>query len=234
MIKKYIEASRNMKPLASGSNKECYVFDEVVLLKSPYYLNDDDSIRVSKLDALKNNGVNVCRVIERIILNNTEYELQEKAKGEELFNFRLYTTPAGQQKYLEILDSLSKQDIPFYEKFLEDWNMILQMGFTIDPSKCTNFFYDGSNIVFIDLNLTDDDENSNRNMLIRAGVVLRGGGLLWKCKDVYNEANERIKIIYQKLGKAALKFGVDIDNFVLYFDPDGEYDLRNSIETYNK
>ena len=232
MIEKYIEFSKKMDPIGSGSNKKCYVFDNVVLLKGDFVNPESDLIKKEKLDILKNNGVNVCRILDNLKINDIRYELQEKAKGNELFNFNLVRNPSGHQRFLETLDSLSKQDISFFKKFLEDWYNILQMGFDVDPSKSTNFFYDGESICFIDLNITNNSEKRLPWMFKEAAVVLRGGGLLWQCKDVYEEANEKVKIIYQKLGCAALELGVDIDDYINFLDENGEYELKDYFEEY--
>jgi len=232
MIEKYIDLSKNMDHCGSGSNKKCYVFDDVVLLKGDFVNPEAFSIKKEKLDLLKNNGVNVCSILDNAIVDGVRYELQERAKGEELFNYSLIRSSEGHQKYLSILDSLSKQDISFFKKFLEDWYMILKMGVDVDPSKSTNFFYNNDSICFIDLNLIDNIESRLSWLFKEAAVVLRGGGLLWQCKDVYEEANERVKIIYQKLGCAALELGADIDDYVEFLDPNNEYELKDYFEKY--
>ena len=232
MIEKYIEKIKDMEP-SRGSNKRCYSFDDVVLLTGSF-VNDqkENKIKKVKLDILKQNGVNVCRVLEYAVINNQEYELQEKAKGEELYNFRLAYTPEGREKYLNTLNSLSNQDIDFFKKFLEDWHKILLTGLDVDPSKSGNFFYDGNNICFIDLNLTNNYAKRVSYMYREAAVVLRGGGLLWQAKEVYNEANEYIKIIYKKLGIAILELGNDIEEYISFLDPNGEDGLREFFDEY--
>jgi len=231
-IDKYISASQSMDATAGGTNKKCYTFDDVVLLEGAF--GDEELQRKEKIDILKNNGVNVCRILEYASIDNKKYELQEKAKGEELFQFKFWHTPEGQQKYLKVLDSLSNQDISFYEKFLTDWNKILNTGLSVDPSKSTNFFYDGENISFIDLNISSNQEKERDWMLKHAAVVLRGGGLLWQCKDVYEEANEKVKIIYQQLGEAGIKMGENIDEYISYLDPNGDYGLNDYFNSYQK
>ena len=233
MIDRYIDASKNMTPSGGGTNKKCYSFDDVVLLVGAFVNGaDEESILKNKLDSLQTNGVNVCRILEKACVDGKEYELQEKAKGEELFQFRCWYTPEGQRRFLETLNSLSNQDISFYKKFLDDWSKILQMGFAIDPSKSTNFFYDGKEISFIDLNLTGNYEREREWMLIHAAVVLRGGGALWFCKDVMDEAKEKVKIIYQKLGKVGLELGEDMDKYISYLDPNDECDLKEYFEAH--
>ena len=235
MIDKYIEIIKNSSLIKKGSNKVCYIFDDVVLLKGSFVNNgEEDIIRKNKLDKLYDNGVNVCRVLESKIINNEKYELQERAKGEELFHLYAKPTKEEQLHFLKTLDSLSKQDISFFEEFLVNWNKILEMGFDVDPSKSTNFFYDGKSISFIDLNITNNYEIRRPWMLREAAVVLRGGGLLWRFTDVYEEANEKIKIIYQKLGKAAIELGEDVEEYINYFDSSGEYGLADYLNSYKK
>lgn len=231
-IYKYINDSKSMNVSGGGSNKKCYAFDDVVLLEGSF--GDEEQSRKEKLDVLKNNGVNVCRILENATVDNKKYELQEKAKGEELYQFKFWTSPEGQQKFLAVLDSLSNQDISFYEKFVSDWNKILQSGLSVDPSKSTNFLYDGESISFIDLNISNNPEKEKKWMLRHAAVVLRGGGLLWQCKDVYEEANEKVKIIYQQLGEVGLEMGEDIDEYISYLDPDDEYGLKDYFDSYKK
>ena len=235
MIEKYIKLSKNMQPHKSGSNSKCYVFDDVVLLVTPYPSDSKKmGIKKEKLDILKNNGVNVCRVLDYALDETIEYELQERAKGEELYYYRLAYTSLGQAKYLKMLDSISNQDINFFIKFLEDWRKILQLGFDVDPSKSTNFFYDGKSICFIDLNLTNNYEDRIRYMAIEGAVVLRGGGLLWQAKDVHQEANEKVKVIYQKYGKALLELGKNIDEYISFVDPNGDYELKEYFNSYKR
>ncbi len=231
-IDKYISASQSMDAAAGGTNKKCYVFDDVVLLEGSF--GEEEIQRKQKIDALKERGVNVCRILENATVDNKNYELQERAKGEELFQFKFWHSSEGQQKYLKVLNSLSNQDISFYEKFLTDWNRILDTGLSVDPSKGSNFFYDGENISFIDLNVSNNYESEREWMLKHAAVVLRGGGLLWQCKDVHEEANEKVKIIYQQLGKVGLEMGENIDEYISYLDPNDEYGLNDYFELYQK
>ncbi len=235
MIDKYIEASKKMDALGGGSNKKCYVFDDAVLLKGSFVNKGEEyQIRKERLNFLKQNGVNVCTVLENATINGERYELQEKAKGKELFHQEYSPTLEEQQNFLETLDSLSSKDLSFYEKFLNDWDKILQMGFDVDPSKSSNFFYDGESISFIDLNITNNYDVRRPWMLREAAVVLRGGGLLWQCKDVFEEAKEKVKIIYQKIGKVGLSLGEDIEEFILYADPYGRFDLQECFKSYKK
>ena len=231
-IDKYINASKSMNVSGGGTNKKCYTFDDVVLLEGSF--DEEKQKRKEKLDTLKNNGVNVCRILESSTVDNKKYELQERAKGEELYQSKFYKTYEGQQKYLKVLDNLSNQNISFYEKFLTDWNKILQSGLYVDPSKSENFFYDGENISFIDLNNINNYERERELMLIHAAVVLRGGGLLWMCKDVYKKANEKVRKIYEKLGEIGLKMGENIDEYISSVDPNGEYGLRDYFGLYQK
>ena len=221
-----------MNVSGGGTNKKCYTFDDVVLLEGSF--DEEEQRRKEKLDTLKNNGVNVCRILESSTVDNKKYELQERAKGEELYQSKLYKTREGQQKYLKVLDNLSNQDISFYEKFLTDWNKILQSGLYVDPSKSENFFYDGENISFIDLNNSNNYERERELMLIHAAVVLRGGGLLWMCKDVYEQANEKVRKIYEKLGEIGLEMGENIDEFISSVDPNDEYGLSDYFGLYQK
>ena len=225
-INEYISASQSMDASSKGTNKKCYIFDDVVLLSGLF--GEDESQIKEKIDSLKDSGVNICRILEIVTIDNKNYELQERAEGEELYQLKLDRTHEGQLKFLEVLDSLSRQDISFYEKFLTDWKKILDAGLVIDPSKSTNFLYDGKNITFIDLGINEDyQEKAKLWMLIHAAVVLRGGGLLWQCKDVYEEAKEKVKIIYQKIGKVGLEMGESIDDYISYLDPHDEYGLKD-------
>ena len=235
MIEKYIKESYNMKTSSRGSNKVCYYFDDYVLLKGDFVNHGKEEItKRDKLNFLKANGVNVCRVLENTIIDNKRYELQERAKGEELYNFNFSHNIEGQKKYLSVLNSLSNQNINFFKKFIEDWHKILEIGLDVDPSKCSNFFYDGREITFIDLNLTNNYEKRVPWILREIAPVLRGGGLLWMCQNVYEEANEKVKIIYQKIGEAAILLDYDITNYISYTDPKGEYGLREYFNLSEK
>ena len=227
MIDKYIEIAKKLDPSGSGSNKKCYIFDNVVLLKGSFVNKDEeDLIRQQKIAMLKNNGVPVCNILDRAVVDNTRYELQERAKGEELFPTKFKLSDLEEQKYLERLDDLSRKDISFYIKFLKDWDKILQSGLDVDPSKSTNFFYDGETICFIDLNLANNYEMRRPWMLCEAGIVLSGCGLAWRCEKVGQEVQERIKIIFQRLGQAGLELGEDIEKYIEYEDKYGTYGLE--------
>ncbi len=232
LIEKYIQASKRMDASVRGSNKKCYVFGDVVLLKGLFTGDNNEKYKKKeRKELLKQSGVNVCRTIDILIEDNIEYELQERAKGEILYYYKMAYTPEGKRKFLSVLDSLSNQDISFYKKFLEDWYKILDMGFDVDPSKCSNFFYDGKSICFIDLNLKSNSVDRSSWVLREAATVLRGGGIVFACKDIYDEADEKIRIIYQKICMAALELGLNIDDFIDYFDLDGHYGLK---EIFNK
>ena len=237
VIEEYINASKNMTSSSGGTNKKCYLFDNVVLLEEDTRGAKKIFQAKGKIDILKSKDVNVCRILETTIINDKLYELQEKASGKEMFENYGDSSLEGQQEFLKTLDSLSKKDESFYKKFLSDWANILESGFIIDPSKNGNFFYDGEKITFIDLDFVEDEKkekisNAREHMLIHAAIILRGGGLPWYYKNFFAEANEKVKIIYQKLGKAAIELGENVESYISYLDSDGNYGLREYFDSF--
>jgi len=235
-IDSFIEKSKAMEISSKGSNKSCYLFDEYALLCSQYAVPDNQvNNRIELIKKLKSQGVNVVCPLQSKIVDGKSYELQERAQGEALFPIALKNDEKGQLKYLKTLLLISEEDISFYEKMLSDWDSILASGIDIDPSKSANFFYKPGSISFVDLNMcTKTYEERKQYQYLEMSSVLRGGGLLWQCKNVYCEAKELVKKIYIKLGEAVLKKGENIQEYINQVDRDGEYNLEEHFSKYTK
>lgn len=248
MIDKYIEKSNLNDFSSGGTNKRCFIFDEYVLLKSNNYYgkygNTDEKFARDKekqrtiMKELKENGVNIPLLLEYKRVGSFDYELQERAEGEELYTSNMDRSVEGQKKYLKRLKDIAMQPIEFYDKFIYDWNMILKLGLCIDPSKCSNFFYHNGKISFIDLNVMKDGisslEKAMEDMYYEMACVLCGGGLLYMCKLVSNESSKLIEIIYKKLGEAIVRANGDVSEYVASVDPTNEYGLSEYINNVVK
>lgn len=232
----FIQKTNGIEISGKGSNKVCYLFDNYALLCNRYGDQDEQMVdRIELIKKLKAQGVNVVCILETKIVEGKIYELQERAQGEALFPNSLKNDEVGQLKYLKTLLLISEEDIMFYEKMLSDWDNILASGLDVDPSKSTNFFYTKGSVSFIDLNMRDKTyEERKQYQYLEMASVLRGGGLLWQCKNVYNEANELVKKIYIKLGQAVIKMGGNIEDYINQVDKDGEYNLKDYFSKYTK
>ena len=236
LIDNFIEKSKSMEISSKGSNKTCYLFEEYALLcgQSAESYNQVTN-RIELIKQLKLDGVNVVCPLQIKIVDGKSYELQERANGEALFPVSLKNDEIGQLKYLKTLVLISEEDISFYEKMLSDWDSILALGIDIDPSKSSNFFYKPGSISFVDLNICEKSyEERKKYQYLEMASVLRGGGLLWQCKNVYHEATELVKKIYIKLGEAVLNRGEDIQEYINQVDQDSEYNLEEYFSKYVK
>lgn len=235
-IEEAIKKSKNMSPVKGGSNKKCYIIDDYALLVGSSVDRDNLATeKINKIQNLKNEGINVIITIEVKTISGIDYELQERAPGEELYDYYdMKSSEAGQLKYLKRLISLSEESIDFYMKFLNDWDSLLKSGIAVDPCKMSNFFYEkGKGIYFVDLNiLTSKYEDRKEYMYYEAASVLRGGSLLWMCNLVEDQAIEYVKIIYQKLGIAIIKLNGNIDEYINRIDPENEYSLKSFFENF--
>ena len=237
----YINQSQNMEESDPGSNKTCYIFDDVVLLSGdnidPYY----EQKKVI-LDDLKEKGVSVVRIIDKTTIDGKDYELQEKAKGEGLFPMsELLKSEDGPQIFLQTLHSISNEDIEFYEKFLLDWEALIDAGIYIDVANNQNFFYSkGEGITFIDLDLLGtgakdlevEKVERKRSEYFEIANMLTGSGLINKFKSVRGDAASEIKTIYQKLGMAVINTGGNIADFINQVDPSGQFGLEEYFLEY--
>lgn len=234
MIDEFIERSKEMPISAKGSNKKCYLFDNYALLCGSF-VDEEQMVqkKIKQLKALKEQGVNVVCLLETKNIDNINYELQEKAQGEALFPFSLKNSENGELNYLKTLVSINSEDLPFYEKMVCDWNTIMEFGLDIDPSKCTNFFYQKGSISFIDLSVMKLALDERKKYQYKEmASVLHGGGLLWLCKSVYPEANQVVSSIYKKLGMAVLNTGGNIQEYIQQVDNDSQYHLDQYFSSY--
>ena len=227
LINYYIDKIKDIPSESKGSNKECFVFDNYVLLRGNSVDREERAIQKIKImHDLKEKGINIAPLLEYTRIDNKDYELQMRAPGEELYNSKMSTSVEGQKKYLERLKNISLESPEFYDKFITDWNAILETGLDVDPSKSSNFFYQKGSICFIDLNKMDASlAKREEYKYMEMAVVLRGGGLPWFCDLVTSEALELIPIIYQKLGESIIRNNGDIDKYISQIDPDNRYKL---------
>lgn len=106
------------------------------------------------------------------------YILQPRAKG-----VWLYTRNMTNSEYKKRLHDIAKMDYRKLDKFVSDWIAIVEAGLQIDPSKCENFFYSGTNISFIDLNLRNGSSNL-KEIFLEIMSVLTGLGLKYQGTNI--------------------------------------------------
>ncbi len=239
MIDDFIEMAKHTNRSSTGANKKCYVFGEYVLLCYNGYVDLNDEIapkKVAIMQLLMQRGVNIAALIDYKKVDGISYELQLRAPGEELYDYDLYSSDEnGHKKYLERLRSISSEGPEFYDKFVHDWNEILNSGLNIDPSKTGNFFYTPGKICFIDLNMrTMPLEKRKEYIYMEMSTVLRGGGLPWMCTSVSKEAVELIKTIYIKLGEAIIRAHGDIEAYIMQTDKYNDLGLSDYFQDYIK
>lgn len=172
----------------NGSNKDCYLFDEYVLLYGS--CKEDEIKRVMKITSeLDQQGVAALPTLAyKIVVPPNElgymrgYTLQRRAKGSELYYYRM-----PEAEYQKRLAEVAKMVPKGMDKFVSDWLAIREAGLIIDPSKAENFFYSEGGISFIDLNLSDRGGVELKTEFHRASAVLTG--LRLKYQYTPNEKN---------------------------------------------
>lgn len=139
---------------SGGSNKQCFVFDEYVLLYGSFR-EEELKKEMTISNNLKKVGVALIPTLEYKITTPVGqngyvkgYMLQSRANGD-----WLYSRNMKNEDYKKRLKQIANMDHDKLNKFIADWLAIIDAGLQVDPSKCENFFYSTKGISFIDLNL---------------------------------------------------------------------------------
>lgn len=227
------DASEKMHPNSGGTNKKCFVFDDVVLLVGSAQVDSQEGYYHQKeiIESLIESGVSIALPIEYTRIDGVDYEIQERAHGSELYEHDWIYGKSDEsiKEYINRLHQIAEEDITFFEKYVRDWNSIIESGLIIDPSKLGNFFYEhGKAITFIDLSIQEDNstlDTSLEKQYLELSTILIG----YKINE--KQGFDEIRTIYQKLGTAIINIGGDIDTFISVVDPDNQYDLSNYFDS---
>ena len=212
----------------NGSNKECFLFENHVLLYGS--CKEEEIKKVIQIsNSLEQKGVAILPTLEYKIdsapneLGYTKgYFLQKRAQGDEL-----YRREMSEAEYKKRLNEISDMSTEQMDKFISDWLAILDDGLAIDPSKCGNFFYSNGKISFIDLNLSRKSK-SLANSFSEASNVLFGLGLKSKYKTDGNDFMKIIKKVSHSFLKRGLAFN-DIQSIISGYNYFIDKDKINSF-----
>lgn len=190
----------------NGSNKECFLFENHVLLYGS--CKEEELKKVIQItNSLEQKGVAILPTLEYKIDSAPNelgyargYFLQKRAQGKEL-----YSSKMSEDEYKKRLNEVSKMSTEQMDKFVSDWLTISEAGLMIDPSKCGNFFYSDGKISFIDLNLAKRSKSLGEKFS-EVSNVLFGLGLKSKYKT---DGNDFMKIL-ENVSKSFLKKGLSL------------------------
>lgn len=190
----------------NGSNKECFLFENHVLLYGS--CKEEELKKVIQItNSLEQKGVAILPTLEYKIdsapneLGYTKgYFLQKRAQGEELYHSKM-----TEDEYRKRLSEISQMSSNQMDKFISDWLAISEAGLAVDPSKCGNFFYSNGRMSFIDLNLSRKSKSLSEHFSNISNVLF---GL--RLKTQYKtDGNDFMKII-KNVSHSFLKRGLSL------------------------
>ena len=192
---------------SGGSNKQCFIFDEYVLLYGSFR-EEELKKEIAISNRLKKEGVALIPTLEYKVTTPVGqngyvkgYMLQSRANGD-----WLYSRNMKDEDYKKRLKQIANMDYDKLNKFIDDWLAIVDAGLQIDPSKAENFFYSDEGISFIDLNLRQGPR-SLKIIFLEIASVLTGLGLVLK---ITTASEDCIKII-KNVASSFLKKGLDVN-----------------------
>lgn len=193
---------------SGGSNKQCFIFDEYVLLYGSFR-EEELKKEMSISNNLKKRGIALIPTLEYKIVTPVGqfgyvkgYMLQSRAKGDWLYNRNM-----KDEEYKKRLKQIANMDDDKLNKFISDWLAIVDAGLQVDPSKAENFFYSNGEISFIDLNLRQGPRPLLKITFLEIASVLTGLGLVSK---ITSSSEDCIKIVKNVAHSFLLK-GLDIN-----------------------
>jgi hypothetical protein len=214
----------------NGSNKECFLFEDYVLL---YGSCKEEELKklIETSTFLEKKGVAILPTLAYKIVSPPNqlgytkgYFLQKRAKGTELYNSKMSET-----EYKKRLNEIAHMSPAQIDLFVSDWLSISEAGLLIDPSKCENFFYSNGRISFIDLNISTHDQPLGVKFAEITNVLL---GLGLKSKYKADENNHAT--ILKNVSCSFLKRGLpltEIQNNILEYDYFMNKDTMNRVIT---
>lgn len=159
--------------IGRGAYKNCYDFNNCVLLETCHLEENDLDNYIKNLDYLKNKldnmFVNSFKIYDYKIFNNRVYILENKVKGDflqEVSDDYLFLrkkedinrTSNYIKKYINRLLLLNNKKI--LEKFVCDYFEILNNGLFVDASRPNNFLFDLEvGVSFLDISKLDNEYN---------------------------------------------------------------------------
>ena len=212
----YISNIGSVKVLGGGFEKKCYDFGDYVLLESRYLssfkVEDEKKKQFNIKRILDNISVNSYEIIDIKSVSDKVYILENKVKGMPLQDIRV---GIDSSIYINRLKELN--DFNILKKFVIDFINIIDSGLSIDPSTPNNFLFDGNNIYFIDLGLSNNIDKKYICFYIIHNII----NTYCDIKDIedIDVISFNINDIYNKICSIYIELGYSSDMYS--FSPNG-------------
>ena len=213
----YIRNIDDSKLIGNGSNKKCFDFGDVVLLKyscSDDYVESEFNNIIGVKEKLDGNPVNAYKILDYKFDNGFFYVLESKVNGYPIQEYKrnsMYEFDSVDEavlyynlsrvsvlKYIERLKQLN--NISILDKFFSDYVAIMKSGIVVDPSKTSNFLFDGKKVSFIDLNCHDNASSYGVNDIVYYMMyVISWSSSLDASMDEILEISFYLESIYKKI-----------------------------------
>lgn len=221
----YIRNIDNSKLIGSGSNKKCFDFGDVVLLK---YRCSDDFVEyefnniVGVKDRLDKLSVNAFKIIDYKFDNGYFYVLESKVNGYPIqecrgnskyeFNSEDEANLYYERSHMSVLNYITRlkqlNNISILDKFFSDYVAIMESGLIVDPSKTSNFLFDGKKVSFIDLNCYENASSYGVNDIVYYMLYVIGWSVSFDASmDEVLEISFYLESIYKKILSICDKYG---------------------------
>lgn len=152
----FIKNISDDKIIGRGFEKNCYDFDNVVLLETRYLTSNSIENKMKNIlivrDILNKIDVNGYKIFDFKIYNDKLYVLESKVKGSSLQD-----TSIGLDSSIYINRLKQLDDFDILRKFVNDYFLIIDNGLSVDAGRPTNFLFDDKiGVSFIDLSVADE------------------------------------------------------------------------------
>ena len=226
------ERGKNQKEICS------IIDDDYVLLKKSMPCTDDKlQDYIDLLKKAKDEGVNIATIVDYKLIDGTTSTfgdksytvgvfLEERAKGTQMPEFTrpinstadMWAYQTTVNDYITELEKRAKADQSVYDKYLEDYLKLNDLGIIPDPKPLNVFFDENKGYSIIDV--IDLKQNNNQYFVsyILMGAFGYGIPLTYQLsnsyysfttKTRYKKYEEACKLIFEKVTKAAKKHGIE-------------------------
>ncbi|MBR5662286.1 MAG: hypothetical protein IKX00_01380 [Bacilli bacterium] len=226
------ERGKNQKEICS------IIDDEYVLLKKLMPCTDDKlQDYIDLIKKAKEEGVNIAQIVDYKLIDETTCTfgdksyttgvfLEERAKGSQMPEFKipiksttdLWAYQTTVNDYITELEKRASADQSIYDKYLEDFLKLNDMGIIPDPKPLNVFFDENKGYSIIDV--IDSKQNNNQYFVSYILMGVFGYGIphtyqlsnsyySFTTKSRYKKYEEACKTIFEKVTKAAKKYQIE-------------------------